>query len=191
MTLLSHSTSPFGTATLANRDLVVSDRHGLGLATVMATRAQVPVLARRLREHFGLELPTGPKRVTAGEIAFAAIGPGAWLVSHEGGSKALAAGVRPVILGLGAMTDQAGAYGVLRLSGSRVRDLLCRLVPLDLHPRAFQVGDIASTVCGHAGMTLWRLADLEAHAPVFEAAVYRSYAGYFWRLLSRSAARYG
>src|SRR6185437_5592592 len=105
------------------------------------------VLARRVSEHFGLELPFGPQRVAAGVIAFSGTGPGAWLVTHEGGGKALAAGVRPAIQGLAAMTDQTGAYGVLRLSGSRVRDLLCRLVPLDLHPRAFQVGDVATTIC--------------------------------------------
>jgi methylglutamate dehydrogenase subunit D len=162
------------------------DRHGLGIATVLAARAQIPALSRRLHEHFGIELPLGPRRVAAGEIAFAATGPGAWLVTHETDGKALASAIE----GLAAMTDQTGAYGVLRLSGSRVRDLLCKLVPLDLHARAFRIGDVGATICGHAGLTVWRLADTDAGAPVFEVAVYRSFAGYFWRLLSQSAAEF-
>jgi sarcosine oxidase subunit gamma len=121
-----------------------------------------------------------------GEIAFAATGPGAWFVTHEAGSKALASVVRPAVLGLAAVTDQTGAYAVLRISGSRVRDLLCRLVQLDLHPRAFQVGDVATTICGHAAATLWRLADSDIGAAVFEIAVYRSLATYFGRLLSQT-----
>lgn len=185
--IIPHSRSPFRAATLPNRDLIVGDRHGLGVATVLAGRADISVLVSRMREYLGLELPLAPQRVAAREIAFLATGPGAWLVTHEGGGRALASAVRPVIQGLAAMADQTGAYGVLRLSGSRVRDLLCRLVPVDLHPRALQVGDVSTTVCGHAGITLWRLADAEAGSSVFEIAVYRSFAGYFWRLLSVSA----
>jgi len=187
-----YATSPFGVTPPAlappHCDLIVSDRHGLGLANVLAPRAQVPALARRIREHLGLWLPSGPYRAAAGEIAFAAVGPGAFLVTHEGGGKILASALQPAIQGLAAMMDQTGAYGVLRLSGSTVRDLLCRLVPLDLHPRAFQIGDVATTACGHVSATFWRLEDSSAGVPVFEVAVYRSLAGYFWRLLSRSAA---
>lgn len=186
--MMSNSTSPFVAVTLANRDLVVSDRHGLGLAVVLASRSQIPMLAGRMRGQLGLDLPTCPQRAIAGEIAFATTGPGAWLVTHEGGGKALVSALRPVIQGLAAITDQTGAYGVLRLSGLRVRDLLCRLVPLDLHPRAFEIGNVAATVSGHVGATVWRLADSDAGAPVFEIAVYRSFAGYFWRLLCQSAA---
>ena len=187
-----YATSPFGVTPPAlappHCDLIVSDRHGLGLANILATRAQVPALASRMREHLGLWLPSGPYRAAAGEIAFAAMGPGAWLVTHERGGKVLASALGPAVRGVASMADQTGAYGVLRLSGSNVRDLLCRLVPLDLHPRAFQVGDVATTACGHVAATLWRLEDSSAGVPVFEVAVYRSLAGFFWRLLSLSAA---
>jgi sarcosine oxidase subunit gamma len=186
-----YATSSFGAKPLilapSKHELTVSDRHGVGIATVLATRGQIPLLARRIREDLGLELPSGPQRVAAGEIAFAATGPGAWLVTCESGGKVLSTTVRPVVEGLGAMTDQTGAYGILRLSGSRVRDLLCKLVPIDLHPRAFRVGDVGNTSCGHMGATLWRLADAQAGAPVFEIAVYRSVAKYFWRLLSQQS----
>jgi sarcosine oxidase subunit gamma len=90
-----------------------------------------------------------------------------------------------------AIADQSDGQAVLRVSGQKVREALCKLVPIDLHPRAFGVGDVAVTVAAHIGVTLWRLPDeLNGHA-AFEIAVYRSLAGSFWAALSASAAEFG
>ena len=44
-------------------------------------------------------------------------------------------------------SDQSDSRLVLRLSGPRVRDVLAKGVPVDLHPKAFKPGDVAM----HAG----------------------------------------
>jgi methylglutamate dehydrogenase subunit D len=182
------SATALARATQRNLDFQVSDRHGLGLAIVLARRAQITALKKRASENIGLQLPTGPHRASAGEIAFATLGPGAWLVMHERGGAALTATVKSVVEGVAFMTDQTGAYAVVRVSGVKVRDVLCKLVPLDLHPRVFKVGDVATTTTAHAAATLWRLEDLINGSPVFEMAVDRSFADGFWRRLSQSAA---
>lgn len=89
------------------------------------------------------------------------------------------------------MSDQGDGYAVLHLAGPRVRDTLCKLVPVDMHPRTFKIGDVAVTVAAHIGATLRRLEDHADGSPVFEIAVFRSLATSFWQALSESAAEFG
>lgn len=178
-------------APAARRGVIVSDRDGLGLATVLARKGQSEALAQRMRERFRIELPHGPRRATARDIALAGTGPGAWLASCEQGGNAFAVSLREAIGDLASVSDQSDGYAVLRLSGLRVRDTLCKLVPVDVHPRVFNVGDVAVTVAAHIGATLWRLEDQTPGSPVFEIAVFRSFATSFWRALFESAAEFG
>jgi sarcosine oxidase subunit gamma len=67
---------------------------------------------------------------------------------------------------------------------------LSKLVPIDIHDRAFKVGDVAETIAGHAGTLFWRLED-NAGAPVFEIAVARSFSVSLRHALSHSAAEFG
>ena len=92
---------------------------------------------------------------------------------------------------MAAVTDQSDGYAVLRLTGPRLRDTLAKLIPIDVHPRAFKIGDVAATVAFHVGATFWRLDDGPDGAPVIEVAVFRSLAGSFWHALSDSAAEFG
>ena len=175
----------------ARRGVTVSDRDGLGLATVLARKGQSDALIQRVHERFRIELPRGPRRATARDIALAGTGPGAWLASCEQGGNAFAVSLREAIGDLASVSDQSDGYAVLRLSGPRVRDTLCKLVPVDVHPRAFKVGDVAVTVAAHIGATLWRLEDDTPDSSVFEIAIFRSFATSFWRALSESAAEFG
>jgi sarcosine oxidase subunit gamma len=80
---------------------------------------------------------------------------------------------------------------VLRLTGQRVRDVLAKLVALDLHARVFVPGSAASTIASHIPLTLWRLDDDPRGSSAFELAVPRSYGKDFWHLVSESAAEFG
>jgi heterotetrameric sarcosine oxidase gamma subunit len=170
--------------------VVVSDRDGLGLATVLVRKGQHEALAQCIREKFGLELPRGPRRSASGDVAFIGTAPGAWLATHEQVGNAFVQTLADATAGLASVSDQSDGYAVLRLSGPRVRDALCKLVPIDLHPNAFAVGAVAATVASYIGTTIWRLDDL-AGSSVFEIAVYRSMADSFWSALSASAAEFG
>jgi heterotetrameric sarcosine oxidase gamma subunit len=186
--------SPFAglpVALTSGHGLIVSDRDGLGLATILVKKGKRAALERHIHEHFRLELPQGPRRTAAGNVALAGTGPGAWLATHERGGNAFAASLTKAIGDLAAVSDQSDGYAVLRLSGLRVRDTLAKLVPIDVHPCVFKVGDVATTVAAHIGATLWRLEDGPDGSPVFEISIFRSFAGSFWHMLSDSAAEFG
>jgi heterotetrameric sarcosine oxidase gamma subunit len=180
---------PFPSA--GGRGVLASDRDGLGIATVLARRGPLGPLAARVREQFGIELPSGPQRVTAGDVAFAGIGPESWLVTSEIDSHGFAASVKEALSAVAAVADQSSGYAVLRLTGPKVRDALAKMLPIDLHARNFRVGAVAATIAAHVGTTLWRLEDANDGSPVFEIAIYRSFAGSFWHGLAESAAEFG
>ena len=174
-------------ATIRNDGLTVSVRHGLGIFMLVARKSEETALALHMRERFQAELPQGPCRVAVGELAFAGFGRGAWLVTHDGGDRALLEAIRPSISDLGTIVDQSDSYIVFSLAGRAARDILGKLVPLDLHGRAFGVDAVACTVVAHVSAIVWRLNDLADGSPAFEIAVYRSFSEYFWRALSASA----
>jgi sarcosine oxidase subunit gamma len=166
-------------------------RDGFGLATVLARKGASEVLSRRVHERFGLELPAGPRRTSVAEIAFAGTGLGAWLAMDERGGNEFAAKLARDLEGAASVSDQSDGYMLIRLSGPRAREALAKLLPIDLHPRAFKVGDVASTVAAHIGATLWRLADDRQSAPVFEVIMFRSLARSFWHALAEASAEFG
>jgi len=88
---------------------------------------------------------------------------------------------------LAAVTDQTDARAVLKLHGPRVRDVLAKGCPVDLHPRAFRRGDTALTTIGGIGTQIW-WADVDE---AFHLAVPRSMAGSFWSWLVPSAQEFG
>jgi heterotetrameric sarcosine oxidase gamma subunit len=175
----------------ANAGVIVSERDGLSLAAVLARRARGAALAKRVRERFGVALPNGPYRSIAGEFALAGTGPGAWLATFECGGYAFASSLREALADVALVTDQSDGYAVVRLSGVRIRETLCRLVPIDTHPRAFKVGDVAVTMAAHISATLWRLDDQADAVPVFEIAVFRSLMKSFLHALHAGAAQFG
>jgi methylglutamate dehydrogenase subunit D len=180
--------TPFPTpAELRDCGITIRDRTGLGLASVLVRKNLTAALARRVREHLALELPKGPERSSAGPIAFAGIGPGAWLATCESGHRTFATSLSGIIGDLAAVSDQSDGYAVLRLSGARVSTVLSKLVPLDLDARAFKPERIARTAAAHIGVVLWRLYEINSSLPLFEVAVPRSLAGSFWHALLTSA----
>ncbi len=97
----------------------------------------------------GLPAMPPPGRVVAwGEGRAIWIGPG----------RALLAGA-PVPAGLSdlaAVVEQGDGMSCVRLEGPASRDVLARLVPLDLRDREFPEGATARTLLGHMPVTLTR-----------------------------------
>jgi heterotetrameric sarcosine oxidase gamma subunit len=105
---------------------------------------------------------------------------------REAGATALPA-LRELVSGLALVSGQSDAWGVLRLTGPRLREALSRLLPIDLDAREFACGCVANTVCAATiAVTLWRLQD-EHGLPIFECAVPRSLAASFAHALLESA----
>lgn len=166
-------------------------RDGFGLAAVMARRGAPDALNQRIRERFGIDLPQGPHRSAATGVVFAGTGPAAWLALVERDGNDFAVRLMDELEGVASVSDQSDGYTLIRLSGTHVRDALAKLVPIDVHPRAFKVGDVASTVASHVGVTVWRMPDEPDSTAVFEVILFRSLTRSFWHALAEAAGEYG
>jgi sarcosine oxidase subunit gamma len=168
--------------------LIVEERTDMAFASVIMKRGKRATLVSAVDTAFGVAMPAGPRRATAGGITFAGTGRDQWIASADGAEAAgFAAKLRARIGPFAAVADQSDARLVLRLSGPRVRDVLAKGVPVDLHPKAFRPGDVASTQVAYIGVQV----DMLDAAPTYQLTAPRSMAGTLWSWLSASAAEFG
>jgi sarcosine oxidase subunit gamma len=166
--------------------VTVSERTGLGIATIIAGRDKGSFTVRMLSA-FGITLEDGPGRAISHGVSFIGISRGVWLAIAPGG-PGFATDLAARLSGAAHVADQSGAYGVLRLSGPKVHDTLAKGLPVDLQPRAFAADQSAVSSIAHMGVTLWQIDD---DPPGYDLLVARSTAGSFWRWLEASAHEYG
>ena len=162
----------------------MTKRDTLAIARIAARRGRAADLAHTVRQRFGIDLPDGPRRVESAGLAFIGIGIDTWLATRDDEPDTFAVSLRDALNDSATVSDQIGAYEVMRLTGQHVTEVLAKFVALDLHPRAFPTGSAAATLAGHIPLTFWRLAD------GFELAVPRSYNPDFQHLLAASAAEF-
>jgi heterotetrameric sarcosine oxidase gamma subunit len=133
----------------------------------------------------GMKLPAGgaqPARDRATVYRIAA--DQYWVLSRERDlARRLAAAVAPEV---GSVTAISHGRARLALEGPDSRAVLATLVPVELHPDAFAVGDCAQTGTHHLAVLLERTG-----ADRYELTVLRSYAQVLWELLADAALRYG
>ena len=86
-----------------------------------------------------------------------------------------------------AITDVSGGQTSLHLRGRHVRDVLAKGCPIDLHPRAFRIGQCAQSHLGKAPILIGQVEE----QPYFELIVRRSFADYLWTWLESVAEEYG
>lgn len=175
----------------SGRGVIATECDGLGIARIAARSGQAARAAELLRAQFGIEPPNGPKRASRGDVGIGGIAPQTWLATRDGAGNTFAESLRLLLGDCASVTDQSDAYAILRLTGSKVRETLAKLVPIDLHPRSFQVSDVAQTVCSYVSVVLWCLADPAQGGAAFEVWVGRSLAASLYRALSHSAAEFG
>jgi sarcosine oxidase subunit gamma len=106
-------------------------------------------------------------------------GPNSWLVLDEDVAS-LAARTN------GAVTDQSDGLFLFAISGPYAREILKRLVPIDLRETVFAPDAVAITHAAHIGVRIWREGD------AFILACFRSFASSLHHVLAEaegSAAR--
>jgi methylglutamate dehydrogenase subunit D len=165
----------------------LSERTGLALCVISAGANKASEVAFKMHSVTGLDLPMGPKRLSNG---FALIGtaPGQWLaVAERKQARALPAMLGVALKGLATVVDLSDGKAVLRISGPRARDTLAKGCSLDLHPRVFKPGSVATTPVALIDCVIWQVDE----APTYDLAVPTSYAESFWSWLTASAAEYG
>lgn len=117
----------------------------------------------------GLTLPNAGQR--NGNIIWN--GPNSWLVLDE---DAAALAVRTG----GTITDQSDGLYLFAISGPHAREILKRLVPIDLRETAFAPDAAAITHAAHIGIRIWREDD------AFILACFRSFAGSLYHALAEA-----
>ena len=141
----------------------------------------ISVLARKGRSLAAqMGIADEPRQSAVDGTTALGIGPGRWLfVGRSMGELASRLGDSA------SLSDHSDGYALFEVWGPKVRDVLAKGVPVDLHPECF-TDDVAVTVVAHIGAIVW-----QSGPDRFTLAVFRSYAGSFWHWLSASAASCG
>jgi heterotetrameric sarcosine oxidase gamma subunit len=159
---------------------------GIALASVSTRSGQFAPLSAAIEQRFGTPLPVRPVRLAHGAHAFIWSGPEQWrAVSREGGD--LAGHLAACAGELASVTDLTGSRAVIEVSGPHARDGLMKLLPVDLHPRVFAVGDTALTLAAHISVQVWQ-ADA---TPTYVLACPRSFGCSLWAAVTAAVAEYG
>ena len=171
--------------------LTIGVREDLTLASFAAAKGKAAAVKAAILKAYGVELPSSPERIQGRDIAFVWYGPDQWLAVAERGAgshtgRDIELELKPLLAGLASVVDQSDGRAVVRISGSRARDVLAKGLPVDLHPRAFKANGVAITHASHIGVILWQT----DAAPTYEIAMFRSFADSFTHWLLEAAAEY-
>jgi sarcosine oxidase subunit gamma len=128
-------------------------------------------LRAAMQRVFGSATPTAPGWIQAGDVTLSCLAPARYLATASRDAD-LPGRLAESLAGLAAITDQSDMWEMFTVQGPGVRDVLARLVPVDLDPQRFPVGALACTRAGHLHVRLWRVGER-----VYEIAVMRSAAG--------------
>ena len=138
----------------------------------------------------GVGLPLEPNTTAEnGDLAALWLGPDEWLVLTAPDSAASTSeALRDALAGrFAAVTDVSGGQTVISLRGRHARDVLAKGCTLDLHPRAFGVGQCAQSHLAKALVTIRQVGD----EPSFEVIVRRSFGEYLALWLRDAGLEYG
>ena len=188
--MTDHS-APERRSPLAHRSPIAAERDAVRLAeipflTKHILRVDRETGAAAVKSALGLDLPQEPLTISrSNDTACLWLGPDEWMI--VGGDN--------VAVDFGdnhhQIADVSDYYTVIEISGRRARDALMKLTTLDIHPRAFQVGQVAGSVFGHANAWLWLTGESDDDGPVFRLIVRWSMADYLWCLLAECSREWG
>ncbi|WP_244816730.1 sarcosine oxidase subunit gamma [Caballeronia sp. Lep1P3] len=168
----------------------LSERPFLELVNVRGD-ARDAAFVRALQSVTGCAPPAQPNTVAKGNgYTMLWLGPDEWLLQSEAAHDAsraapMEAKLRDAFADAGTFAsavDIGSGYTVLDIDGPRTRDVLARGCPLDLHRKAFGVGQCAQSHYFKASITLVPLG-----GDRFEIIVRRSFADYFVKIMLDAA----
>lgn len=170
----------------ASTGVTLTELTGMALALVAARGGQIAPLSEAIEREFGTGLPLHPGRTARDRVAFIWCGCDQWLAMDAAADdfvRRLASSAGP----LASITDLTGSRTILRLAGQRARDVLMKIVPIDLDESAFVPGDAALTIAARIPVELWQIDS----APTYEICSPRSYGLSLWQALIAAVAEYG
>ncbi|NTY38176.1 MULTISPECIES: sarcosine oxidase subunit gamma [Burkholderia cepacia complex] len=169
----------------ASKKFKLRERPFLDLVNVRGELSD-PAFVSAFERVVGCRPPARPNTTVRGaEYDVLWLGPDEWLVRSNGPVQAgvLEAKLAEAVQGTySAAVDVGSGYTVVEISGERVRDVLARGCPLDLHPRAFKPGQCAQSHYFKASIVLIPTGD-----DAYEIVLRRSFADYFVRIMLDAA----
>ena len=94
--------------------------------------------------------------------------------------------VRKKLEGLASCSDQSHGRVIIRIEGRKVRHVLCKGTPVDLHESEFEIGKSVLTQMAHVGVHLTCVG-----RDAFELLVFRGFSESFWEWLTEQAEEFG
>lgn len=173
-------------------DIQLVELAGVGKVILRGDPKDASFLAA-VRDAVEIDLPLAPN-TSSETLPLSAIwlSPDEWLLTCAGGSEVNVFGALSTALSSqhAAVVDVTDSRTVLRLSGPRARAVLAKGCALDLHPRAFALGDVAQTMLAKSAVILHHTVDdAEKEGSEFDIYVPRSYADYLWSWLNDAICR--
>ena len=145
--------------------------------------------AHAVKTETGCPLPTEANTATViSECTVLWLAPDRWLVvSARHGEGLLKERFRMSLAsGSAALTDVSNGHTVIQISGARVRELLAKGAPIDLHPSVFGPDQCAGTNLLQISVLLHCV-----ETNVFHVYVARGFAQSLWEWLTEGAAEFG
>ncbi|MEW5422396.1 sarcosine oxidase subunit gamma [Amorphus sp. 3PC139-8] len=184
---------------LAHRAPIRAENGAVSLAEwPFLTKVIIRCLAERdvdvILRTTGMTLPTEPcSSFTLQNRSLLWLGPDEWMLIAPDGEAECAKGALAdeLIEAYSQAVDVTDNYTMITLTGLRARDVLAKLVTIDLHPRHFAKGRVVGTLVAAANIVLWLRDESDAAGPVFDILVRSSMADYMWCLLAESGREFG
>ena len=167
--------------------VLLSERR-VAVAQVMGRKGQNSALRAALSGALSLDLPPAGASAAKDATTLIWIAPETWLVLREASSgDALARELMAACGDAASIVDQSSGKSVVRLSGTRARDVLAKGCRIDLHPRVFAPGRSAVTPIAHIHAVLMQV----DATPAFDLIVPSTLGRDFVEWLRMSAAEFG
>ena len=94
--------------------------------------------------------------------------------------------LKPKLAGIASLSDQSHGRVIIRIEGTKSREVLAKGTPVDLHTDEFTLGKSALTQMAHVGVHVTRVG-----RDAFEVSVFRGFAESFWEWLTSQSAPCG
>ena len=147
-----------------------------------------PAFAKGVQDLLGMDLPVALTLVANGETSLQWMGPDEWLlIVPKGEEFATEQRLREALAGQHIqIVNVSGGQTLVELSGEKVRELLMKSTPYDVHPSNFPEGKAVGTHFAKSQLIIRHTAE-----DVWELVVRRSFADYIWLWLQDASAEYG
>lgn len=171
--------------------VALTEIRNIVLVQVMARRGKVAEMAKAAKKLFGVAPPVVPGAVVGKNATLVWSGPDQFLAFAPRDGVEQYSFIAEAFAGIASLSDQSDGRCVLRLSGARATQAMAKFLSLDLHDSVFPVGAAATTSLDHTAVNVWRDADDADGLPVYNLAVFTSFADSLYGVIADSALEYG